>query len=84
MACAKCNKAGSSCERCSNGASCSKAKPADDDLKSIRERRLQLCLECSALRRWLKVPGTEQCGICACFVRAKTALKSETCPAGLW
>lgn len=61
-----------------------RAGNSDEAFKTTRERRLTLCLECPALRKYLKVPKTEQCGICMCFVRIKSAVPSEKCPAGLW
>ena len=49
-----------------------------DDEKA---RRLYVCGQCE----WFR-PSDERCAHarCACYLRVKTALRSERCPAGRW
>lgn len=49
---------------------------ADPDLQEKREAK---CVECP---RYLH--ETHQCGVCLCFVDAKTALNTEKCPLDKW
>lgn len=44
-----------------------------------KEDRLALCHSCDHLFK-----PTSQCTKCGCFVHAKAALKSSSCPIGKW
>jgi hypothetical protein len=50
--------------------------------KSYQEKRLNICLSCELV--WKHIPYMEQCSNCLCFIRAKTLLKSQSCPIGKW
>lgn len=55
-----------------------------ESFRATRDSRLAICLDCPALRKWIKFSKMEQCGLCGCFVRLKTMVSSEKCPFGLW
>jgi hypothetical protein len=42
------------------------------------QQRLDICTSCPSLL------GNGKCGICKCFVSAKTKISSQSCPAGKW
>lgn len=50
--------------------------------KSVSEKRLQTCLDCSLV--WKNFHLAEQCSSCMCFVRAKVKLANQSCPVGKW
>lgn len=43
--------------------------------KEVHDQRLDICRECEHFKKTLKV-----CGICLCFMPAKTYLAREKCP----
>ena len=43
----------------------------------VQMARLQLCANCPNR-------AEDQCGLCHCYLFAKSALTTETCPAGKW
>lgn len=49
---------------------------ADEGTRSVR---LNTCKECQYL-----IQATNRCGVCGCFVIAKTKLKKSSCPKGKW
>jgi len=62
-------------------------------MKTIQWERLRRCQGCPqrldvALRRMIPhnkvVTYSHRCNLCKCFLRAKTAIPSERCPAGIW
>lgn len=49
----------------------------------IIKKRREICKTCKYLRqRSLWDVGLSRCGICGCFIKAKTALITESCPKG--
>ena len=49
-------------------------------LAETAQARMALCLGCEHL--W--APNVLQCKLCGCWVKAKTKLATEKCPAGKW
>jgi hypothetical protein len=50
--------------------------------QTFADKRIAICLECDLL--WKNIQFLEQCSNCFCFVRAKTKIKSQSCPIGKW
>jgi hypothetical protein len=48
-----------------------------------RQRRL-ICRECPHMIPHARFVMFRQCGLCKCFISAKTAIASERCPMGKW
>lgn len=44
----------------------------------VHEKRVQACENCP------KMTEDRQCLICGCFIDAKTAISTESCPLGSW
>jgi len=45
--------------------------------KILAEKRMDICLACDKR-------DDELCSVCGCYLPAKTAVKSESCPVGKW
>ena len=57
-------------------------KDAKDALiadEGTRSARTEICKVCP----YFKI-GTSRCGICGCFIKAKTALNRSKCPKSKW
>jgi hypothetical protein len=46
---------------------------------AVQSARMTICIECPHY-----INLTKQCGICKCFMPAKTAIQDATCPDGKW
>ncbi|MBU43312.1 MAG: hypothetical protein CMN76_08845 [Spirochaetaceae bacterium] len=84
MACGKCGSSPPVIAAESGDCRKNTTAPIPEGFRDRRNERLAICLECPALKRYVKISKMEQCGLCACFVRAKTAVPWERCPAGFW
>ncbi len=62
-------------------AAMTKGEPAVEDFQ--RQWRLAVCGGCSALEKGSR-PAFDRCMECGCFVRAKTTMRSQSCPIGKW
>jgi hypothetical protein len=47
--------------------------------KDVVEKRLAICHSCEFFR-----PSDERCSKCGCFLKHKTAWRSQKCPVGKW
>lgn len=50
---------------------------------SVKVQRHDTCLACDHLERGNRIMP-HRCSLCACFIGAKTALATESCPVGRW
>ena len=49
-----------------------------EKVEELAKTRVKLCVECDKLKK------NNTCGICGCFMLAKTKLKHMSCPKGFW
>jgi len=57
--------------------------------KELKEKRREICNDCPKKRGKFKLLGItfakrDQCVVCLCDIKNKTAIKLERCPIGKW
>lgn len=51
----------------------------DKETLDLSKKRLSMCQECKHFNS-----DTKRCGICSCFMEAKTRLRNANCPIEKW